>query len=131
MCHNLNFIHRQNTLPSEHQTVISSFHNPIDNIGINTIVFHQLDNIDPKKVAITLKDLLPNTKEASLEEQKKYYLEFSNTDDLLTEKEQKLFEHRKITTKEVEEIKLSRIEKILNYTEEEKKVIKNCARLSQ
>ena len=95
----------------------------VDNIGINTIVFHQLDNIDPKKVAITLKDLLPNTKEASLEEQKKYYLEFSNTDDLLTEKEQKLFEHRKITTKEVEEIKLSRIEKILNYTEEEKKLI--------
>ena len=36
----------------------------VDNIGINTIVFHKLDGIDTIEVANTLAPILPNLKEA-------------------------------------------------------------------
>jgi len=78
----------------------------VDNVGINTI-----------------EDILENVEEASLEEQKNYYLKFNDTDNLLTKDEQELFKHRKLTSKEVEEIKLNRVEDFLKYEEEEKKVI--------
>ena len=93
----------------------------VDNIGINTIVFHQLDGIDVKEIAQTLNSII-NVKKATLEEQKKYYLTYEETDSLLTKEEIELYNRRKLTTKEIEEIKLSRIEP--TYTEEEKKFIK-------
>ena len=93
----------------------------VDNIGINTIVFHQLDGIDVKEIAQTLNSII-DVKKASIEEQKKYYLKYEETDSLLTKEEIELYNRRKLTTKEIEEIKLSRIEP--TYTEEEKKFIK-------
>ncbi len=95
----------------------------VDNVGINTIVFHKLDHVDTVRIAQILEDILENVEEASLEEQKNYYLKFNDTDNLLTKDEQELFKHRKLTSKEVEEIKLNRVEDFLKYEEEEKKVI--------
>lgn len=95
----------------------------VDNIGVNTIVFHKLDGIDTNEVAESLKKIIPDTEQASIEEQKKYYLKFYETDNLLTDEEKNLYNHRKITSKEIENIKLDRIEKNLNFTEEENKKI--------
>lgn len=95
----------------------------VDNIGTNTIVFHKLKNIDTKKIAHLLNTIIPNIKKASIDEQKKYYLTFNETDSLLTEKEQELYNHRKISQAEVEEIKLARIEPLLNYTNKEQQEI--------
>ncbi len=96
----------------------------VDNIGINTVIFHQLDSIDTIKVATSLEQILPDVALATKEEQSKYYLKFNETDNLLTDKEKDNFARRKITIKEVEEIKLKRIEKIINYTEKEQRIIK-------
>lgn len=95
----------------------------VDNIGTNTIVFHKLKNIDTKEIAHLLNTIIPNIKKASIDEQKKYYLTFNETDSLLTEKEQELYNHRKISQTEVEEIKLARIEPLLNYTNKEQQEI--------
>lgn len=93
----------------------------VDNIGINTIVFHQLDGINVKDIAITLNNII-EVSNATEEEQKKYYLKYEETDSLLTKEEQDLYNRRKLTTKEIEDLKLSRIE--TSYTEEEQKLIK-------
>ena len=53
--------------------------------------------------------------------QKKYYLLYEETDSLLTKEEKDLYNRRKLTIKEIEQIKLSRIE--TSYTEEEQKLI--------
>lgn len=95
----------------------------VDNIGTNTIVFHKLKNIDTKKIAHLLNTIIPNIKKASIDEQKKYYLTFNETDSLLTEKEQELYNNRKISQAEVEKIKLARIEPLLNYTNKEQQEI--------
>lgn len=95
----------------------------VDNIGINTIVFHKLDNTNIQDVAKFLNNLLPNIPTATLDEQKKYYLSHNETDNLLTKQEVDLYNHRKISSKEVEEIKLSRLDKIINYTKEQQQEI--------
>lgn len=95
----------------------------VDNIGINTIVFHKLNGIDTTEVATLLNQILPDIEEASIDEQKEYYFKYNDTDFLLTEREKTLYDYRKLTTKEIEEIKSNRLEKYLDYTEEEKKII--------
>lgn len=95
----------------------------VDNIGINTIVFHKLDGIDTREVADILYNIIPDIEQSSLEEQKKYFLKFYDTDYLLTEDEKELFNHRKITSKKLENIKLERIEKHLDFNEDESKKI--------
>ncbi len=92
----------------------------VDNIGINTIVFRNLDNQNIQEIATNLNSII-NVERASLTKQKEYYLKFNNTDNLLTKEEKELYERRKLTTEEIENIKLSRIEP--NYTEEEQKII--------
>ena len=92
----------------------------VDNIGVNTIVFHQLDNINVKDIAIILNNIIEVTP-ATEEQQKKYYLLYEETDSLLTKEEKDLYNRRKLTIKEIEQIKLSRIE--TSYTEEEQKLI--------
>lgn len=92
----------------------------VDNIGVNTIVFHQLDGIKVKDIAITLNNII-EVSPATEEQQKKYYLLYEETDSLLTKKEQSLYDRRELTLKEIEEIKLSRIK--TSYTEEEQKLI--------
>lgn len=92
----------------------------VDNTSINTITYHKIGNTDTKEIATFLNHLI-DVKEASIELQKKYYLETNDTDNLLTKEEIELLNKRKITLKEIETIKKERIE--LNYTEEEKKYI--------
>lgn len=95
----------------------------VDNIGINTIVFHKLEGVDTKEIASILNKMLPDVAPASEEEQQEYYLKYNDTNFLLTEEEQNLYNRRKLTTKEIEELKRSRLENVLNYTEEEQKEI--------
>lgn len=95
----------------------------VDNVGSNTIVFHKFDDIDTMQVAEVLQKIIPNTNKATLKEQKEFYLKNNNTDELLTPKEQDLYNHRKLTTKEVENLKLSRLDKMINYSEEEQQKI--------
>lgn len=93
----------------------------VDNIGINTIVFHQLSEINTLEIAQKLNSII-EVSPATEEEQKNYYLKYGETDELLTQEEKTLYEKRKLTTKEIEQLKLNRIN--LNYTEEEQKIIK-------
>lgn len=95
----------------------------VDNIGINTVVFHKLEGIDTKEVASFLNGILPEVETASIEEQKDYYLKYNDTDFLLTDEEKDLYNHRKLTTKEIEERKQNRLDDVLNYSEEEQKEI--------
>ncbi len=95
----------------------------VDNVGINTIVFHDLNHSDTLEMAKILLDIIPDTEVATLNEQKSFYLQQNDTDNLLTEKEQELYSHRKLTTEEVTNIKFSRIDNFLNYTEEEQQLI--------
>ena len=92
----------------------------VDNVGINTIVFHQINNINTHEVSVILNEII-DVEPASLEEQKEYYLKYEETSHLLTQQEQELYERRKITLDELENIKLSRI--IPNYDEEKQKQI--------
>lgn len=92
----------------------------VDNIGVNTIVFHHLDNIKVKDIAIILNNII-EVEPAGVDYQKKYYLLYEETDSLLTKEEQDLYNRRKLTLKEIEDIKLSRIKP--TYTKEEQKLI--------
>jgi len=90
----------------------------VDNVGINTIVFHKIDNIDIHKVSSILNKTI-SVEPASIDKQKKYYLKHENTDNLLTKEEIDLYERRKLTLKEIERLKISRI--VPNYTIEKQK----------
>lgn len=92
----------------------------VDNIGVNTIVFHHLDNIKVKDIAIILNNII-EVEPAGVDYQKKYYLLYEETDSLLTKEEKDLYDRRKLTLKEIEDIKLSRIKP--TYTKEEQKLI--------
>lgn len=92
----------------------------VDNIGINTIVFHQINDTNTYEISKTLNNII-EVEPASLQTQKEYYLKYEDTNSLLTLEEQSLYERRKLTLEEIEEIKLSRI--IPNYTEEQQKII--------
>lgn len=92
----------------------------VDNIGINTIIFHKIDGISTKEVATILNDIV-DFPTSSLDTQKEYYLKYENTDNLLTKEELELYQRRKLTIEEIERIKLSRINP--TYTKEEQKII--------
>lgn len=92
----------------------------VDNIGINTIVFHKIDGINTHEVASILNEIIEVDK-ASVDEQKQYYLKYEDTTNLLTREEQNLYERRKLTIEEVERIKFSRIK--TNYSEDKQKEI--------
>lgn len=92
----------------------------VDNIGINTIVFHKIDGINTREVASILNEIIEVDK-ASKDEQKQYYLKYEDTTNILTKEEQNLYERRKLSQEEIERIKLSRIK--TNYTEEKQKEI--------
>ena len=92
----------------------------VDNIGINTIVFHKIDGINIHEVASILNEIIEVDK-ASKDEQKQYYLKYEDTTNILTKEEQNLYERRKLSQEEIERIKLSRIK--TNYTEEKQKEI--------
>lgn len=96
----------------------------VDNIGINTIVYHKLDSIDELKLAKQISLILEDKEEASTDELKKYYLQTKDTDFLLTEEEKDLYSHRKLSLTDIEELKLSRLDKYIEeYSQEEKEII--------
>ena len=92
----------------------------VDNIGINTIVFRHIKGINIKEISSILNELI-DVEKASIDTQKKYYLSTEETNNLLTKEEKHLYERRKLTIKEIEDIKLSRINP--TYTEQEQSYI--------
>ena len=92
----------------------------VDNIGINTIVFHQIDGISTKEITSIINNII-DVEPASLAKQKEYYLKYEDTSNLLTTEEQDLYERRKLTLDEIERLKLNRINP--TYTKEEQKQI--------
>ena len=95
----------------------------VDNKGTNTITYRKIKNNNDLNIAKELVDII-EIEEASIEDQKKYYLNTNNTDYLLTTEELKLIEYRKLSQRDIEKIKLSRIDKeISNYSTIDKKII--------
>ena len=95
----------------------------VDNKGTNTITYRKIKNNNDLNIAKELVDII-EIEEASIEDQKKYYLNTNNTDYLLTTEEIKLIEYRKLSQRDIEKIKLSRIDKeINNYSTIDKKII--------
>ena len=92
----------------------------VDNIGINTIVFRQINNSNILEISTILNDII-EVKPSTIEEQKEYYLKHEDTNNLLTKEEQNLYERRKLTLEEIERIKLNRINPA--YTLEQQKII--------
>lgn len=92
----------------------------VDNVGINTIVFRHISGINIYDVSNILNNII-DVEPASILLQKEYYLKHEDTSGLLTKEEYELYERRKLTLKEIEDIKLSRIE--LNYSLNEQKYI--------
>ncbi len=86
----------------------------VDNIGIKTLFYKKMDNIKQKEeldIAYTLASIIDIKIDNSA--LKDYYLIINNNGDyLITEEEKKLFENRKINSRELYNIKLSRIEDI-------------------
>lgn len=101
----------------------------VDNVGINTIVFRNIDNSNIKELAEYVNSVV-EVESASIEEQAKYYMKFEDTDFLLTEEEKELYKYRKLSTSEVEDIKLERIYDILNYDEIKQREINIYYKLS-
>ena len=95
----------------------------VDNKGTNTITYRKIKNNNDLTIAKELVYII-EIEEASIEDQKKYYLNTNNTDYLLTTEEIKLIEYRKLSQRDIEKIKLSRIDKeINNYSTIDKKII--------
>ena len=94
----------------------------VDNETINTITYHKLNDINSFDVATYLIELI-DIEEADTNKLIKYYMLNNDTDYLLTKEEIELLNNRKISLKEIEDIKYQRIEPILNYDEKDKKII--------
>lgn len=96
----------------------------VDNIGSHTVFYHNIANLDTYDIATKLNNILISKNEPSILELKQYYIKNNNTDYLITDEEYKLLKLRKISLKEFEDLKISRIDKeIDNYTTEEKNII--------
>ena len=83
----------------------------VDNVGIKTIYFNNIDRIKKSEkieIAYKLADIL-TMNEASILNQKKFYLETNNI-DLLTEEEHDLYKKRKLKNKDIRDIQYSRID---------------------
>jgi len=85
----------------------------VDNVGVKTIVYNKLSGIsvsDEIKIANTLASII-EIDEGSINEQKYYYYlnNKEEVNNLVSDKTYKLYNERKITSEELEEIKLSLI----------------------
>ena len=96
----------------------------VDNIGINSIVFYKFENQGVEEIAKILLEILEDVDEATIEEQKEYYLKYNDTDFLLTNEEKDLYERRKLNNEDIERLKKERLDKYLNYSANDKKYIK-------
>ncbi len=102
----------------------------VDNIGVKTIVYNKLKDVTTTKeidIANKLANILSVEKEDDEQKIKEFYMltHQQEVDNLITAKEYTDYENRKITTKELEQLKLSRItnEMLSNYTETDLKTI--------
>ena len=95
----------------------------VDNVAANTIIYRHLDNTNIKDVALFLSKNLTNLIDADENEQINYYIGENNVEDLLTDEEQDLFNHRKISVEQRENLIKERVKEYLDYSEEEKKQI--------
>lgn len=86
----------------------------VDNVGVNTIIYHKPSGITLKEELLIAEELVKLTNfeyEYNASKLKDFYkIKYSNKVDLLiTEEEYKLYNERKITSDELEEMKLERI----------------------
>ena len=83
----------------------------VDNKPVKAIYYTKLKGIkiqDEIMISEVLSGIL-DIKEATIDMQKKYYLLVNNSNNLVTEEEKKMLQERKITSKDLYNIKLSRI----------------------
>ncbi len=96
----------------------------VDNIGINTIMYHKIKGITTKEeiaIARRLGKIL-NVGQPSTQVLKDYWLVLNDGNLLITEEEWQMVEERKLTTNEIKEKQYERItDDMLNYSIEEQK----------
>ena len=83
----------------------------VDNKAVKAIYYTKLKGIkyqDEIMIAESLSKII-DVKDASIDMQKKYYLLVNNSNNLVTKEEKKMLQERKITSKDLYNIKLSRI----------------------
>lgn len=96
----------------------------VDNIGSHTVFYRNLDNINTYDIAARLNNILISKNEPTITELKEYYIKNNDTDYLITEEEQKLLKLHKLSIKEIEDLKISRLDTEIDiYTEEDKNII--------
>lgn len=95
----------------------------VDNIGSNTIFYRNIENNDLHEIATKINEIIIDKTKPNTNILKEYYMNNNDTEHLLTKEEQELFNNRKITIKEKEEIIKSRLDEYINYTEEEQNII--------
>ena len=86
----------------------------VDNIGVNTIVYNKTGLTKDEEIEISylLADNITNIKEGNEYELKKFYLALHNNgDDLINEKEYKLYDERKLSSTDLNTLKYKRITK--------------------
>lgn len=98
----------------------------VDNIGVNTIYYNKIKGISTADEITIAKELasILTIKEASTKELKEYWLvQNNNGKNLITNEEYQLLEERKITSKEIANLKLERITDAMleEYTELDRK----------
>ncbi|HAB67147.1 MAG TPA: hypothetical protein DCE23_07245 [Firmicutes bacterium] len=86
----------------------------VDNVGVNTIVYRNLNNYDLNDLASYLNTII-DVEPASMDELCKYYLKFEDTSTLLTNEEKELYNYRRLSIDDIEKIKLERIKDVINY----------------
>lgn len=93
----------------------------VDNKEVLSIYYKNANTTleDRLNVSNTLASIL-SVEEASLDEQKRYYYLTNDTSNLLSTEEEKLYEERKLTSKDIYEIKINKID-VSNYSSLDKK----------
>lgn len=96
----------------------------VDNVGFNTILFHEVSGIDKYEIALKLVDVLEYENTASLDLVKKFYIETSD-DKIVSDEVINQYELRKITKDELYELKFNALSDniINNYSSKELKAI--------
>lgn len=94
----------------------------VDNIGINTIVYRNINKLNQDELSNKLINIIENIEPATIIEQQNYYINHNDTNSLLTTEEINNYNNRKISEEKLKEIIINRIP--LDYTDDEKKLIK-------
>ena len=98
----------------------------VDNIGINTIVYNKnhLSKEEEIELAYILVDNISSIKEGNEYELKKFYLALNNDgDNLITNKEYRLYDERKLNSNDIDNLKYERVDqsKLDSFDERDKK----------